>query len=72
MQGDDDVEATMDAEGSGERLMMLPRLWINCERSQDRGGRPRMLRMTIVLSPRILRVYMIVAEPDSVDMRLRC
>jgi hypothetical protein len=53
-QGDDDVEVTTDAEGSRERLMMLPRLRINSERSQDRGGRSR--RMTIVLPLRMLMV----------------
>jgi len=36
-QGDDDVEVTTDVDSSGERLMMLLRLRINCERTQDSG-----------------------------------
>jgi hypothetical protein len=35
-QGDDDVEVTMDAEGSGARLMMLLRPTINSERTEER------------------------------------
>jgi hypothetical protein len=34
-QGDDNVEVTTDAEGSRERLMMLPRPRINSERTKE-------------------------------------
>jgi hypothetical protein len=34
-QGEDDVEVTTDAEGSGARLTMLLRPTINSERTED-------------------------------------
>jgi len=51
-QVDDDVEVTMDADSSGERLMMLLRKIVRAQRR-----RLTMLRMiSIVLLPRLLRV----------------